>query len=156
MKFRRSFLAVLAAVLCMVQETEAQIRTPDQPQDSLTLALCANQEQIVSRRTGDFKIDYYMGETQLNMKTMSGFLSLNNASLPYYRKFRVHRVGGIGIIAAGIGLIVADSFIPKPDFPMYTFAGIATAIGGFTVIVGANDKFRLAIYHYNKDICKIK
>ena len=143
-------------LLALIFQVVAQGRVDSAPQDSLTMALCSSVEQIVSRRTGDFRIDYYMGETQLNMKTMNGFLSLNSASLPYYRQSRIHRIGGLGVIVAGIGLIVADGFIPKPDFPVITLGGIATAIWGLTIVVGANDKIRLAIYHYNRDICKIK
>ncbi|MBN1307428.1 MAG: hypothetical protein JXA18_05900 [Chitinispirillaceae bacterium] len=120
------------------------------------MALCVNQEQIVSKRSGDFRIEYYMGETQLNMKTMSGFLSLNGASAPFYRRFRARRILGLGMVAAGIGLIVADGYIPKPDFPLIAIGGIATSVGGVVVFIGANDQFRLAIHAYNKDICKIK
>ena len=154
----KRMMAVLVTLLCAVfiQRAPAQVRSPDQPQDSLTLALCSNPEQIVSRRSGDFKIEYYMGETQLNMKTMNGFLSLNSASAPYFRQFRIRRVGGIGILLAGIGLVVADGFIDVPQFPVYTLGGIATAIWGLTIFIGANDKFRLSVYHYNRDICKIK
>jgi hypothetical protein len=156
MTIHKAASAGLFLILGLISQAVAQGRVEDAPQDSLTMALCVNEEQIVSRRTGDFRIDFYMGETQLNMKTMNGFLSLNSASLPYYRQSRVHRIGGFGVILAGIGLIVADGFIPKPDFPVITLGGIASAIWGLTIVVGANEKVRLAIYHYNRDICKIK
>ncbi|MBN1578392.1 MAG: hypothetical protein JW913_17655 [Chitinispirillaceae bacterium] len=120
------------------------------------MALCVNREQIVSKRTGDFRIDYYMGETQLNMKTMCGFISLNSASAPYYHQFRARRISGVVMIVAGIGLIIADGYIPEPAFPVITIGGVATSVGGIVIFFGANDKFRLAIHVYNKDICKIK
>ena len=111
---------------------------------------------MIPRRSGDFRIEYYMGETQLNMKTMSGFLSLNSASAPWFKKFRARRLTGIGVVLGGIGLIVADGFIKKPEFPIITIGGIATAIWGLTIYIGSNDTFRLSVYHYNRNICKIK
>jgi hypothetical protein len=146
-------LLLLSGVLSAVA---AQSGTTDQPQDSLTMSLCNNPEQIVARRVGDFRIEYYMGETQLNMKTMSGFLSLNSASAPWFKKFRARRLTGIGVVLGGIGLIVADGFISKPEFPIITIGGIATAIWGLTIYIGANDTFRLSVYHYNRNICRIK
>ncbi len=129
---------------------------PSNPEDSLTLALCDNPEQIVSRRAGDFRIEYYMGETQLNMKTMRGFLELNGASAPYYKKFKARRISGSLMMASVIGFIVLDNYVSRPSFPVITLAGIATSVWGFTVFLGANDKFRLAIHHYNRDICRLK
>lgn len=136
----------------------ARAQPPDAPppEDSLTSSLCNNQEQIVSRRTGDFRIDYYMGETQLNMKTMTGFLSLNSASEPLYRQFRRHRIAGVGMMVGGIGLMIADGYITQPEFPVATLAGIGSLVGGVVMFFGANDKFRLAIHAYNKDICRIR
>ena len=126
------------------------------PEDSLTAALCNHQEQIVARRTGTYRIDYYMGETHLNMKTMKGFLRLNGASNPYYRQFKMHRFGGFSLFFGGIGLMIADRYIDKPNFPVYTIGGLTAMISGIVVGFGGNGKFRLAIYAYNKDICKIK
>ena len=97
-----------------------------------------------------------MNETELNMKTMSGFLSLNSASAPYYRKFRARRIAGIAMMAAGIGLAVADGYIPKPAFPVIAIGGIAVSAWGIGVFFGANQKFRLAIHAYNRDICNIR
>ena len=140
----------------IISLSSAQPSSETHPEDSLTMALCVNQEQIVSKRSGDFRIAYFMGETELNMKTMRGFLSLNGASSPFFRQFRTHRFIGIGMMVAGIGLIVADGYITKPAFPIISIGGIATSIWGIGVFIGANEKFRLAIYAYNRDICKIK
>jgi hypothetical protein len=152
---RRLYYSILTLVFFTAQPF-AQSPSTSFPEDSLTCALCQNNEQIVSKRNGEYRIEYYMGETQLNMKTMSGFLSLNSASNHQYRKFKAHRGGGIALVIAGIGCIVADGYITKPSFPFITFGGIAMSISGIVVYIGANEKFRSAIHAYNKDICKIK
>ena len=134
----------------------AQVNPAILPQDSLTRALCRNQEQIVAQRNGEYRIEYYMGDTQLNMKTMSGFLSLNGASAPYYKKFKAQRIGGIALVIGGIGLMVAEGKISRPKAPVFLLGGVTASISGFVVFIRSNNKFRLAIYHYNKDICKIR
>lgn len=154
----RSVVLLLSGIVLSFPVGLVSAQPPDTPpsDDSLTAVLCNNQEQIFSRRTGDFRIDYYMGDVQLNMKTMTGFLSLNSASEPIYRQFRRHRIAGIAMMIGGIGLVVADGYVAQPSFPLITLTGIATSIWGIGVFVGANDKFRLAIHAYNKDICRIK
>ncbi len=120
------------------------------------MALCVNDEQIVSKRISEFRIAYFMGETELNMKTLTGFLSLNGASKPFYRNFRIRRLLGGAMFISGIGLVIADSYIGKPSFPVISLSGIAVSICGTAVFFRANKQFRLAINAYNKDICKIK
>lgn len=147
----------LCLLIAVAAPLFAQMNDPQSPpEDSITASLCNNDEQIVSRRNGDYRIEYYMGETQLNMKTMNGFLSLNSASKPFHTKFRTQRLSGTALIIAGIGLVIADGFISEPSFPVFTLGGVTAAVSGLAIYIKSNDKFRLAIHAYNKDICKIK
>lgn len=125
-------------------------------EDTLTRELCNSNEQIVARRSGEYRIEYYMGETQLNMKTMSGFLELNSASKPWYNKYKMQKLSGISLFIMGVAAIIADGYIKKPSFPVISLSGIGISTMGLIVYVKANDKFRRAIYEYNKDVCKIK
>ncbi|MCX7727608.1 MAG: hypothetical protein N2053_12260 [Chitinispirillaceae bacterium] len=129
---------------------------PYENEDTLTRELCNSNEQIVARRNGEYRIEYYMGETQLNMKTISGFLELNSASKPWYKKYKAQKLSGIGLFLIGVAAIVADGYIKKPSFPVISVGGIGTSAIGLIVYVKANDKFRRAIYEHNKDVCKIK
>lgn len=124
--------------------------------DTLTMAQCVNQEQIVAKRTGDFRIEYYMEETHLKMKTMSGFLSLNSASKPIFTQYRTQKISGWVLFFAGIGLIIADGKISRPSFPIITLGGITSSVTGIVVGYRSNRLFRLAIYTYNKNICSQK
>jgi len=126
------------------------------PQDSLTTALCTNQEQIVSRRTNEWRIGYYMGETELNMKTITGFLTLNGASKPLFNQYRLRKTAGWVLFFGGIGLIIADGYIKGPPAPVLPLGGIAVSITGIVVGYKSNDSFRFAIRAYNRDICGIK
>jgi hypothetical protein len=126
------------------------------PQDSLTTALCKNDEQIVSRRTTEWRIDYYMGETQLNMKTMCGFLSLNSASKPIYNSYRIQKTLGWIFFLGGVGLVIADGKISQPEAPVITLCGIVMSVSGIVTSYKSNEKFRLAIRAYNRDICNIR
>jgi hypothetical protein len=156
MTLHHGILFVAAFVLQPLFPVLAQSAGDQAEVDTLTISLCNNQEQIVARQSGEYRIAYYMGETELNMKTMGGFLSLNSASAPLFRKFKMQRWLGVVAMIGGVGLIVADAKISRPAFPVYTLAGIATSIGGVVVFFRANDKFRLAIHAYNKDICHIR
>jgi hypothetical protein len=126
------------------------------PQDSLTMALCKNDEQIVSRRTNEWRIDYYMGETQLNMKTMCGFLDLNGASKPIYASYRFQKNAGWVLFLGGIGMIIADGRISRPKSPVITLCGVAVSVSGIVTGYKSNEKFRRAIRAYNRDICNLK
>jgi hypothetical protein len=156
MKYIPSIHYYISFVLLLPLLAQAQGNSNQATDDSLTRALCRNQEQIVAQRSGEYRIEFYMGDTQLNMKTMRGFLSLNSASNPYYKKFRAQRVSGIACVIGGIGLMVADRYISQPKAPISTLVGIATSISGVVIFVRSNNKFRLAIYHYNRDICNLK
>lgn len=126
------------------------------PQDSLTTEICNNEEQIVSRRTNEWRIGYYMGETELNMKTISGFLMLNAASKPQYNQYRFRKTAGWILFFGGIGLIIADGQISGPPEPLLPLGGLAMSITGAVVGYRSNGAFRLAIRAYNRDICNIK
>lgn len=143
---------IISLFLCTASELYGQ---NDYPQDSLTMSLCNNQEQIVSKRTNEWRIEYYMGETQLNMKTMSGFLSLNGASKPLYNNYGLQKIFGWVLFAGGIGAVVADGYVKEPDFPLLTLGGIGLSITGIVVGYNSNHTFQLAIRAYNRDICKI-
>ena len=127
------------------------------PTDTLTRALCDNQEQIVSRRVGEYRIQYFMGETELNMKTMKGFLSLNDASKPIYDRYRLMKAVSWMLGIAGIGLIGAvEPRVDTPKFPVYSVIGAGAVIGAFTIGIKNNRLMFESIYAHNKNICGMK
>lgn len=127
------------------------------PTDTLTRALCDNPEQIVSRRAGEYRIQYFMGETELNMKTMKGFLSLNDASKPIYNRYRYIKAASWILGIAGIGLIgVVEPKIDTPEFPLYSILGAGAIVGAVTIGIKNNRLMFESIYAHNKNICGIK
>lgn len=142
-------------ILLLLSFSTAQIVPTAASEDTLTAALCRNPEQIVSK-LNEWRIEYYMGETQLNMKTMKDFLDLNGASSPYFHRFNRMRIGGIALFFGGIVLAIADSYITQPEFPLATVTGLSAALTGSVLFFRSNNAFRMAIYTYNKNICQIK
>lgn len=128
----------------------------EQLQDSLTVRLCGHDEQIFTQRTSEWRIEYFMGETQLNMKTMSGFLSLNGASKPVYNRYLLEKYTGLALLFAGVGLLVADGRWIDSRGPYLAFGGIGISVSGIVVWYRSNETFRKAIWTYNKNLCKIK
>lgn len=128
----------------------------DLPQDSLTVRLCDHDEQIFTQRTSEWRIEYYMGETHLNMKTMSGFLSLNGASKPVYNRYLFEKYAGWALFFTGVGLLVADGRWIDGNGPWVAFGGIGVSVSGIVMGFRSNETFRKAIWTYNKNLCKIK
>ena len=145
----------LMAFLCMSVCSFLFAQDPF-PQDSLTCAVCDNQEQIVSRRINEWRISYYMGETELNMKTMTGFLSLNSASKPLYNQYLFSKIASRVLFIGGVGLIIVDSKFIDSDFPYATLGGIGLSVTGIVVSYKSNNTFRLAIRAYNRDVCHLR
>lgn len=125
------------------------------PTDTLTRSLCNNQEEIVSKRVGEYRIQYFMGETQLNMKTMKGFLSLNEASKPIYDSYRFQQAANWVLAIGGIGLIAADLWVIKSEFPFFA-VGVLSIGSGIYIGIRSNKTFFRAIYAYNKNICEMQ
>lgn len=152
-----TFLLKIIPFTCALLFSYSGIRAQDKlPQDSLTTALCNNEEQIVSRRISEWRIGYYMGETELNMKTMAGFLSLNSASKPLYSQYRLKKTAGWVLVVGGIAMIIADGQLTKPAFPVWSIGGVAVSVTGLVVGFKSNGTFRKTIHAYNRDICNIK
>jgi hypothetical protein len=145
--------AVLVCLFICISLLRAQSNERN-PTDTLTRSLCNNQEQIVSKRVGEYRIQYFMGETELNMKTMKGFLSLNEASKPIYNSYRFQQVASWVLAIGGIGLIVADPRISRPKFPVISIAGAVSIGSGIYIGLRSNNTFFRAIYAHNKNICE--
>ena len=62
----------IVLLVCICCASVSGQSSEQNPTDTLTRSLCDNQEQIVSQRIGEYRIQYFMGETELNMKTMKG------------------------------------------------------------------------------------
>ncbi|NLG18195.1 MAG: hypothetical protein GX556_12755 [Fibrobacter sp.] len=124
-----------------------------QETDTLTAQLCSHPEQIFTKPSSTYRIDYWMGETMLNMRTTKGFLYNNGASRPFLQKYTALKVTGYTLTAAGAGLIITNIALKKPGFSPIGIAGYTSIVCGLTATFSANGKFRMAVYQYNRNIC---
>jgi hypothetical protein len=124
-----------------------------QEKDTLTSPLCAHPEQIFTKQSGTYRINYWMGETMLNMKTTKGFLYNNGASRPVLQKYTALKVTGYSLLCVGAGLIITNIALDNRGFHPVGLAGYASIACGFAASFSANGKFRLAVYEYNKNVC---
>jgi hypothetical protein len=97
-----------------------------------------------------------MGEYELNVKTVKGYLHNNAASKPFLNKYSALRVSSAVMAGVGFGLIGTNIALHKPMFAPVGIAGWTMVIGAGVVFFKSNGKFRIAIHEYNKNLCKIK
>ncbi len=135
-------LLLLSSIPVLSQET-----------DTLTAQLCSHPEQIYTKPSSTYRIDYWMGETMLNMRTTKGFLYNNGVSRPFLQKYTALKVTGYSLAIAGAGLIITNVALEKPGFSPVAIAGYASIVCGLTATFSANGKFRMAVYQYNRNIC---
>lgn len=121
-------------------------------QDSLTAPVCAHPDQITAKMDGN-KIEYVMGEYQLNISTIKGYLYNDGFSKPYLKKYNALRGSSYAMLAGGLGLVIAGFSTGKT---LLSLGGLATAGGGLVIYFKSNNSFRKAIHEYNKSVCSNK
>lgn len=145
MNLSRSFLMTFFCVFLYLSPLIAEV-------DSLTAPVCRNPDQITAKIDGN-KIEYVMGEYQLNISTIKGYLYNDGASKPYLKKYNSFRGTSYLMLAGGLGGVVAGFATGKS---LITIGGCALAGGGVIFYFKSNDKFRKAIHEYNKSVCTNK
>lgn len=124
--------------------------------DSLTAPVCMNPEQIIAKMDGN-KIEYVMGEYQLNMGTIKGYLYNDFSSRTYLNKYKALRTTSYLMFAGGLGLVITGfSNGGSKAGTFLTIGGFSVAGTGLVFYFKSNLKFREAIHQYNKSICSNK
>lgn len=122
-------------------------------EDTLTQALCKHNEQIVSEVDG-IRVQYKIHGYTINGKTAGGYLHNNPASNPYFKRYQACKTSAYICTGLGFGAIITNLVIGK-GAPL-TLAGVGLAGFGLYINFRGNHLFRVAIYEYNKNICRIK
>lgn len=122
-------------------------------EDTLTSAICKDNEQIVSQIDG-IRVQYTIHGYTINGKTAGGYLRNNPSSNPFFKRYRACKTSAYIFTGLGLGAIVTNMVISK-GAPL-TLAGCSLAGFGLFLNFRGNHLFRVAIHEYNKDICGIK
>lgn len=118
-------------------------------QDSLTAPVCSHPDQIIAKLEGN-KIEYVMGEYQLNISTIKGYLYNDGFSKPYLKKYNTLRGSSYVMLAGGVGLVIAGFSTGKT---LFSLGGLVATGSGVVTYFKSNNSFRRAIHEYNKSVC---
>ncbi|NLL14904.1 MAG: hypothetical protein GX267_15990 [Fibrobacter sp.] len=135
----------LFSIICYATLVSAQ-------QDSLTAPVCAHPDQIVAKLEGN-KIEYVMGQYQLNISTIKGYLYNDGFSKPYLKKYNALRGSSYAMLVGGVGLVIAGFSTGKT---LFSLGGLVTTGSGVVIYFKSNNSFRKAIHEYNKSVCSNK
>ncbi|HEX3019800.1 MAG TPA: hypothetical protein VHP36_05845 [Chitinispirillaceae bacterium] len=141
----RFFSLIFFSILSFASLVSAEV-------DSLTAPVCRNPNQIIAKLDGN-KIEYWMGEYQLNISTTKGYLYNDGFSKPYLKKYNLFRGSSYAMLGGGLGLVIAGFSIGKS---LISLGGLVSAGSGLVIYFKSNEKFRIAIHEYNKSICSSK
>lgn len=122
-------------------------------EDTLTQALCKNEEQIVSEMDG-IRVQYKIHGYTINGKTAGGYLQNNPGSIPCFKRYKACKTSAYICAALGLGGLITNAVINEGT-PL-TVASCCVAGFGLYINFKGNRLFRVAIYDYNKNICGIK